>query len=127
MSWPDVVRSLLFGQTVWTVLWAIFALALLSRYGLRPAILIGLWLISVGELTSLFYVLLNTVERLGEPASWRTLLAVFAVITESLGCIFVVLHLIFHDPKLMERIIHWFSSHEPYKGNNANKKNNNRK
>lgn len=108
MNTADIVRSLLLGQTMWTFVWLIVVVMMLRRQHLRPGIIIGLLLLSIGDAGALLYVLYNTLDRMGQPMQWRTWVALGAVLAESFGCVLIAAHLLCHDSILATRICDWF-------------------
>lgn len=112
MNIVDILRAILIGQTCWTAIWLAVIYVMLWRQKLRPGFFIGISILAIGDFGTMLYVLIATLSRFGEPASFVTWLAMTAIVTESFGCVLVAAHLFFHDEALSSKIRSWFKMNE---------------
>jgi hypothetical protein len=108
MNVIDIWRSILVGQSFFVFVWLIIIYLLRLRQKPQPGLIIGITVFSIGDMAAILYVVILTLIRFGQPADYKTWLATVAILGESFGCVFIALHLFFHDDKLMKTVKIWF-------------------
>jgi len=104
----DILRSILIGQSVWVALWLGFIYFMRLRENPRPGLIIGITAFSLGDLAAISYILVTTINRLGQPANAQTWLATLAIVGESFGCVLIATHMVLHNPAILAKIKSWF-------------------
>ncbi len=108
ISWSDILRMLVIGQACWACVWALFTSYVALRKELRPGHILGIVFMTLGNTCALVAVIMYSHDRMGEEATFRTWLSAIAVISESLGYMFIASHLFWHDPELSRKLRSWF-------------------
>jgi hypothetical protein len=113
MSIVDIARSIVLGQGIVIIAFAILNVFLtITLQCPQPGRMIAVISTTTSYVLAVAYVMMHTLERLGQSPTPKIWLAVIITFSGTLGVSLHIANLVFHSAKGLKLVQSWFGKHE---------------